>query len=129
MTGWKRRSSAGSPRIHLSYSPPVVAPMIRMSPRTRAGFSMLAASIAAPSESFDDRRLPHPGFPDQGGIVLALTQQDVHHPRDLGVATAHRLQVTAPRLGREIHPHALQHLSRVEQPFERIAHSGQAAPR
>src|SRR6266581_999643 len=49
MTGWKRRSSAGSPRIHLSYSPPVVAPMIRMSPRTRAGFSMLAASMAAPS--------------------------------------------------------------------------------
>src|SRR6266576_1060051 len=49
MTGWKRRSRAGSPRIHLSYSPPVVAPMIRMSPRTRAGFSMLAASIAAPS--------------------------------------------------------------------------------
>src|SRR6058998_506577 len=48
-TGWKRRSSAGSPRIHLSYSPPVVAPMIRMSPRTRAGFSMLAASMAAPS--------------------------------------------------------------------------------
>src|SRR5438477_110786 len=49
MTGWKRRSSAGSPRIHLSYSPPVVAPMIRLSPRTSAGFNMLAASIAAPS--------------------------------------------------------------------------------
>src|SRR5438477_2620835 len=47
--GWNRRSSAGSPRIHLSYSPPVVAPMMRMSPRTSAGFSMLAASIAAPS--------------------------------------------------------------------------------
>src|SRR5439155_895812 len=31
-TGWKRRSSAGSPRIHLSYSPPVVAPIMRMSP-------------------------------------------------------------------------------------------------
>src|SRR3989449_3965703 len=49
VTGWKRRSSAGSPRIHLSYSPPVVAPITRISPRTSAGLSMLAASIAAPS--------------------------------------------------------------------------------
>src|SRR5882762_1538074 len=48
VTGWKRRSRAGSARIHLSYSSPVVAPITRMSPRTSAGFSMLAASIAAP---------------------------------------------------------------------------------
>ena len=48
-TGWKRRSSAGSPRIHLSYSLPVVAPTTRMSPRTSAGLSMFAASMAAPS--------------------------------------------------------------------------------
>src|SRR5207248_9098504 len=27
-------------------------------------------------QPFDDRRLPDPGFPDQRGIVLALTQQD-----------------------------------------------------
>jgi len=80
-------------------------------------------------EAFDDRRLPDPGLADQGGIVLALTQQDVDHSRDLGVATAHRLQVAAARLRREIHAHALEHLARVEQPFERIAHSGQAAPR
>src|SRR5205807_1891592 len=72
---------------------------------------------------------PHPGLPDQGGIVLALAQQDVHDARDLGVATAHRLQVAAPGLRGEIHRHALEHLSRLEQPFERIAHSGQAAPR
>src|SRR2546422_921083 len=104
-TGWKRRSSAGSPRSHLSHSLAAGAPMIRISPRT------------------------DPGFPDEGGIVLALTQQNVHHARDLGVATAHRLQVTAPRLRGEIHTHALEHFTRVEQPFERIAHSGQAAPR
>src|SRR5262245_19346600 len=47
-TGWKRRSRAGSVRIHLSYSSPVVAPITRMSPRTSAGFNMLAASMAAP---------------------------------------------------------------------------------
>jgi len=80
-------------------------------------------------QPFDDRRLPDPGFADQRGIVLALAQQDVHHPGDLGVATAHRLQVAAARLRREIHAHALEHVSRVEQPLERIAHSGQAAPR
>ena len=81
------------------------------------------------SEPFDDRGLPHAGLPDQGGIVLALTQQDIHHPCDLGVTTAHRFQVAAPRLRGEIHAHALEHLARVEQSFERITHSGQAAPR
>ena len=47
-TGWKRRSSAGSPLIHRSYSAAVVAPITRMSSRTKAGFSMFAASIATP---------------------------------------------------------------------------------
>src|SRR5215217_4226637 len=45
---WKRRSSAGSPRIQRSYSSSVVAPSILNSPRANAGFSMFAASIAEP---------------------------------------------------------------------------------
>src|SRR5215203_1040585 len=45
---WKRRSSAGSPRIQRSYSSSVVAPSMRNSPRASAGLSMLAASIAEP---------------------------------------------------------------------------------
>ena len=40
-TGWKRRSSAGSFSMCLRYSPSVVAPMARSSPRARAGLSML----------------------------------------------------------------------------------------
>src|SRR6266853_1127338 len=47
-TGWNRRSRAGSLRTQRSYSPPVVAPMTWISPRTSAGFNMLAASMAAP---------------------------------------------------------------------------------
>ena len=50
--GWKRRSSAGSFSMRLRYSSSVVAPMARSSPRARAGFSRLEASIepsAAPA--------------------------------------------------------------------------------
>ena len=52
MTGWKRRSSAGSFSMYLRYSLSVVAPMARSSPRASAGFSMFEASIepsAAPA--------------------------------------------------------------------------------
>ncbi len=45
-TGWNRRSSAGSFSTCLRYSFTVVAPMACSSPRARAGFSMLPASIA-----------------------------------------------------------------------------------
>ena len=64
-TFWKRRSSAGSPSTHFSYSLLVVAPMTRKSPRTSAGLSMLAASIADA-----DRR----ALPDQ--IVQLVDEQD-----------------------------------------------------
>ena len=45
-TGRKRRSSAGSFSIYFRYSANVVAPSICSSPRPRAGFKMLAASMA-----------------------------------------------------------------------------------
>ena len=44
-TGWNRRSSAASFSTYLRYSSSVVAPTHRSSPRARAGFSMLEASI------------------------------------------------------------------------------------
>mmetsp|Transcript_69048 Transcript_69048/g.202656 ORF Transcript_69048/g.202656 Transcript_69048/m.202656 type:complete len:216 (+) Transcript_69048:387-1034(+) len=47
-TGWKRRSRALSFSTYLRYSSRVVAPMTCSSPRERAGFRMLAASIAPP---------------------------------------------------------------------------------
>ena len=46
MTGWNRRSSAPSFSMYLRYSSSVVAPMVWISPRESAGFSMLDASIA-----------------------------------------------------------------------------------
>ena len=45
-TGWKRRASAASFSMFLRYSSSVVAPMQCNSPRAKAGFSMLEASIA-----------------------------------------------------------------------------------
>ena len=45
VTGWKRRSRAASFSTYLRYSSSVVAPMQRSSPRARAGFSRLAASL------------------------------------------------------------------------------------
>src|SRR5881392_1890050 len=47
ITGWNRRSSAGSFSMCLQYSLTVVAPMQCSSPRASAGLSMLPASIAA----------------------------------------------------------------------------------
>src|SRR5258708_34577420 len=46
ITGWKRRSRAGSFSMCLRYSSSVVAPTARSSPRASIGFSMLPASIA-----------------------------------------------------------------------------------
>ena len=46
MTGWKRRSSAGSFSIYSRYSSSVVAPMQCSSPRASIGLSRLPASIA-----------------------------------------------------------------------------------
>ena len=45
-TFWKRRSSAASFSMYWRYSSKVVAPMQCSSPRARAGFSILPASIA-----------------------------------------------------------------------------------
>src|SRR5437667_391096 len=45
-TGWKRRSRAASFSMCLRYSSRVVAPTTCSSPRARAGFSMLEASMA-----------------------------------------------------------------------------------
>ena len=46
MTGWNRRSRAASFSMYLRYSSSVVAPMVRSSPRARAGLSRLDASTA-----------------------------------------------------------------------------------
>src|SRR4051812_13283673 len=46
LTGWKRRSSAGSFSMCLRYSSSVVAPTARSSPRASIGLSMLPASTA-----------------------------------------------------------------------------------
>ncbi len=46
ITVWKRRSRALSFSKYFWYSSRVVAPMLRSSPRARAGFRMFAASIA-----------------------------------------------------------------------------------
>ena len=46
ITFWNRRSSALSFSKYFWYSSRVVAPMLRNSPRAKAGFKMLAASIA-----------------------------------------------------------------------------------
>ena len=46
MTVWKRRSNALSFSKYFWYSSRVVAPILRSSPRARAGFRMLAASMA-----------------------------------------------------------------------------------
>ena len=46
ITGWKRRSSAPSFSMYFRYSSRVVAPMVWISPRESAGFSMLEASMA-----------------------------------------------------------------------------------
>ena len=46
MTIWKRRSRALSSSKYLRYSSIVVEPMALSSPRARAGFRILAASIA-----------------------------------------------------------------------------------
>eukprot|EP00732_Lithocolla_globosa_P002472 Lithocolla_globosa_v1_NODE_1634_length_2432_cov_41.369794.p2 type:complete len:224 gc:universal NODE_1634_length_2432_cov_41.369794:777-106(-) len=45
ITGWKRRARAASDSMYLRYSLVVVAPQQCSSPRARAGFSMLDASI------------------------------------------------------------------------------------
>ena len=49
-TGWKRRSKAASFSICFLYSSNVVAPMTWKLPRAKAGFKILAASIA-PSDA------------------------------------------------------------------------------
>ena len=46
ITFWKRRSKAASFSMYLRYSSKVVAPMQCNSPRAKAGFSILPASIA-----------------------------------------------------------------------------------
>jgi len=46
MTGWKRRSRAPSFSMYFRYSSRVVAPIVWISPRERAGLSMFEASIA-----------------------------------------------------------------------------------
>ena len=44
-TNWKRRDSAGSRSTYFLYSDQVVAAIVRSSPRARAGFKRLAASL------------------------------------------------------------------------------------
>ncbi len=48
MTVWKRRSSALSFSKYFWYSSNVVAPILRNSPRAKAGFSMLASMAPSP---------------------------------------------------------------------------------
>src|SRR2546427_7661932 len=94
--------------------------MIRRPPRsTLFPYTTLFRSLG---EALHDRRLAHARLPDEGGVVLVMPQQDVDDARDLWVAAAHGLQVAPPRLGRELHAHALEHAPRVEQAFEGVAH-------
>ena len=71
---------------------------------------------------FDDGGLAHARLADERGVVLVVAQQDIHDARDLRVPAAHRLEVAAPGLRGEVHPHALEHRRRVEQPFEGADH-------
>ena len=73
-------------------------------------------------QALGDRRLSDAGLADQGGIVLTLAQQDIDDAGDLAVAAPHRLEVAPAGLGREIDAHPLEHVARVEQPAERVAH-------
>src|SRR4030095_11829053 len=71
MTGWKRLSRAASFSMCFRYSSRVVAPMQRSSPRARAGFNMLAASIApsaAPAAAAPNPPPPGRGFQHVGGV-------------------------------------------------------------
>ena len=61
-------------------------------------------------EAFDDRRLSHPGIPDQHRVVLRLTRQDLDHPPDLGVAADDRVELPGARLGHQIAPVLLERL-------------------
>ncbi len=79
ITGWKRRSRAGSFSMCLRYSSSVVAPMQRSSPRASAGLSMLAASTA-PSAA--------PGA--HQGVQLVDEADDL--PLGLGDLLEHRLE-------------------------------------
>ena len=57
ITGWKRRSSAGSFSMYLRYSSSVVAPTQRNSPRASCGFMMFAASRRAFRRARADERV------------------------------------------------------------------------
>ena len=93
MTGWKRRSRAASFSTCLRYSSSVVAPMARSSPRARAGFSRLEASIApsalpAPTRvcSSSMNRMMRPSEPVTSWIT-ALSRSS-NSPRNLAPATS-----------------------------------------
>ena len=49
-------------------------------------------------EPFDDRRLADAGWTHQCRIVLAVTEQDVHHAGDLFGAASHRFETTFARI-------------------------------
>src|SRR5262249_43507877 len=73
-------------------------------------------------QTFDHRGLPDAGLPDERRVVLALPQQDIDDASDLGVAAAHRLEIPAARLRREVDADALEHVAGIEEAFERIPH-------
>src|SRR6185503_8858973 len=73
-------------------------------------------------QAFHHGRLADARLADERGVVLSLTQQNVDHARDFRVATAHRLEIAAARLRREIDADALEHVTRIEQSFEGIPH-------
>jgi len=60
-------------------------------------------------------------------VQSILTQQDVDHARDFRVAAAHRLEIPAARLRREVDADALEHVPRIEQSFEWIPHRSSIA--
>jgi hypothetical protein len=61
-------------------------------------------------QSLDDGRLPHAGFPDEDGVVLAPAGQDLLHAQDLLVATDDRVKLSALRHLRQIRRVLLQNL-------------------
>src|SRR5262249_24970307 len=73
-------------------------------------------------QPLDDRRLADARLAHERRVVLPLPQQDIDDARDFVVAAAHRLEIAAARLGRDVDAHALEHVTRIEQSFEGIPH-------
>src|SRR4030043_129141 len=110
-TSWNRRARAASFSKYFLYSDQVVAAIVLSSPRARAGFKRLAASlppVVPPSAtgpkgpSLPPSRLSPSGLAHGNGIVLPSPGEDVDHLVDLPIATEDRIDLSGSRLLRKI---------------------------